>query len=222
MYLPSHFEITQRTYLQHLMFTYPLGVLITQHNGLDANHLPFLFDAAQDSLGRLSAHIARANPLCATPNGSEVLVVFRGEAGYISPNAYPSKHETHRQVPTWNYEVVHVHGKLTVRDDAKFVRGVVGRLTKIHEATQSQPWKMSDAPADYLEAMVQAVVGVEIAITRIEGKSKMSQNKEPRDQQGVVHDLQARGQHALADAVAKANGLTASQPPHAESRHPNV
>ena len=210
MYIPAHFEIQAPHELHRIVMAHPLGVLITQHNGLDANHLPFLLDATPDSLGTLCAHVARANPLCAAPNGSEVLVVFRGEAGYISPNAYPSKHETHRQVPTWNYEVVHVHGKLTIRDDAKFVRGVVGRLTKLHEATQSQPWKMSDAPADYLDAMVQAVVGLEIEITRIEGKSKMSQNKEPRDQQGVVHDLQARGQHALADAVEKINGLSAT------------
>ena len=222
MYLPSNFEISQPQLLRQLIAQHPLGVLITQHAGLDANHLPFILDAKAGSLGTLVAHIARANPLCTAPDQSEVMVVFRGEQGYISPNAYPSKHETHRQVPTWNYEAVHVHGKLKIRDDAKFVRAVVGRLTKIHEAREVKPWKMSDAPSDYLDAMVQAVVGLEIEITRIEGKAKMSQNKEPRDQRGVIQALQAQGHDKLATAVAQANSVTASQSLPAESRRPSA
>ena len=219
MYTPAHFEIEQQAELHRIVKSFPLGVLVTQHAGLDANHLPFLLDP---EAGTLVAHIARANPLCAAPDLSEVMVVFRGEQGYISPNAYPSKHEAHRQVPTWNYEAVHVHGKLKIRDDAKFVRAVVGRLTKIHEAQEVKPWKMSDAPSDYLDAMVQAVVGLEIEITRMEGKAKMSQNKEPRDQRGVIQALQAQGHDKLAMAVAQANGITASQSPHAESHPPSA
>jgi transcriptional regulator len=215
LYIPSHFQIDQPHALHRIMQAHPLGMLVTQHDGLDANHLPFLLDASHGALGTLSAHIARANPLCNAPNGSEVLVVFRGEHGYITPSSYPSKHDTHRQVPTWNYEVVHAHGTLTLRDDAKFVRGVIGKLTKLHEAAEAVPWKMSDAPADYLEAMVQAVVGLEITLTRIEGKAKLSQNKDVRDQQGAVAALQRKGQHGLAQAMMDANGLTASQSPHA-------
>ena len=219
MYTPAHFQILISHELERIMSSHPLGLLVTGFDGLDANHLPFMLDK---EAGTLVAHIARANPLCTAPDQSEVMVVFRGEQGYISPNAYPSKHETHRQVPTWNYEAVHVHGKLKIRDDAKFVRAVVGRLTKIHEAQEVKPWKMSDAPSDYLDAMVQAVVGLEIEITRIEGKAKMSQNKEPRDQRGVIQALQAQGHDKLATAVAQANSVTASQSPPAESRRPSA
>ena len=215
MYRPSHFEINAPSELHRIIHAHSLGALITQHDGLDANHLPFLFDASQGPLGTLTAHIARANPLSQAPNGSEVLVVFRGAHGYITPSSYPSKHETHRQVPTWNYEVVQAHGKLTLRDDPKFVRGVVGKLTKLHEATESSPWKMSDAPADYLEAMVQAVVGIEITLTRLEGKAKLSQNKDLADRLGAIAALQNKGQHDLEQAMLQANGLTASQSPRA-------
>ena len=153
MYTPSHFEIKHSQELHRVIHAYPLGLLITQHDGLDANHLPFLFDSTSGPFGTLTAHIARANPLCNAPRDSNVLVIFRGEHGYITPSSYPSKHDTHRQVPTWNYVVVHVHGKLTIRDDPKFVRGVIGKLTKQHEVSEKSPWKMSDAPADYLEAI---------------------------------------------------------------------
>ena len=145
----------------------------------------------------------RANPVwqeCAS--GADVLVIFRGNESYISPNWYPSKHETHRLVPTWNYEVVHAHGRLTVRDDERFIRGVVARLTRTHEAQEPRPWKMGDSPADYIDGMVRAIVGIEIAITRLEGKSKLSQNREARDVQGAVQTLRERGQAALAQAMA--------------------
>jgi len=148
--------------------------------------------------------VARANPVwqqCA--GGADVMVVFRGVEGYISPSWYPSKHEAHRQVPTWNYEVVHAHGRLTVRDDEKFVRGVVARLTRTHEAAEPQPWKMGDAPTDYLDMMLQAIVGIEVAVTRLEGKAKLGQNKELRDRQGAVEALHARGRAPLAQAMGQ-------------------
>jgi transcriptional regulator len=134
-------------------------------------------------------------------NGDPVLVVFRAEHAYISPNWYPSKHEAHKQVPTWNYKVVHVHGTLTVRDDEKFVRGLVARLTRTHEASQPQPWKMTDAPADYIDSMLQAIVGIEVQITRLEGKFKLSQNKERRDQIGAGRALIGQGDTALGQAM---------------------
>ncbi len=205
MYTPAHFALTEPEALQRILRQHPLGMLVTHGpEGLDANHIPFEYDPTRGEHGTLTAHVARANPVwqrCA--GGADVLVVFRGVEGYISPSWYPSKHDTHRQVPTWNYEVVHAHGRLTVRDDEKFVRGVVARLTRSHEATEPQPWKMGDAPPDYLDAMLQAIVGLEIAVTRWEGKAKLSQNKELRDRQGAVEALQARGREGLAAAMSQ-------------------
>ncbi len=204
MYVPAHFQINDASELHRIMTNYPLGVLITTNAGLDANHLPFLFDANEGELGVLRAHVARANPVWEqVANGSEVLVIFRGEESYISPNWYPSKHETHRQVPTWNYEVVHAHGKMTVHDDEKFLRGVVGRLTKTHEAMEPKPWKMSDAPQDYMDAMLNAIVGIQITITRLEGKAKLSQNREPRDLHGAAEALTSLGKNGLADNMKR-------------------
>lgn len=208
MYTPSHFALVQPDELHRIMRTYALGTLVTHSaDGLDANHLPFEFDAAQGPLGTLTGHVARANPVwqqCAV--GADVLVIFRGVEGYISPSWYPSKHEAHRQVPTWNYEVVHAHGRLTVRDDEKFVRGVVGRLTRRHEANEPQPWKMGDAAPGYIDAMLQAIVGLEITLTRLEGKAKLSQNKELRDRQGAIAALGERAQDGLAQAMQGAVG----------------
>lgn len=203
MYNPAHFTLTEPAALQRIIQAHPLGMLVTHGpQGLDANHLPFEFDPAHGAHGTLTAHVARANPVWQScQSGADVLVVFRGAEGYISPSWYPSKHEAHRQVPTWNYEVVHAHGRLTVRDDEKFVRRVVARLTRNHEATEPQPWKMGDAPADYLDAMLQAIVGIEIEVTRLEGKAKLSQNKELRDRRGAVDALRARGNQVLARAM---------------------
>ena len=205
MYIPPHFAITDPQVLHRIMREHPLGVLVTSAaGGLDANHIPFEFDPSAGKLGVLTGHVARANPVwqqCL--QGAEVMVIFRGDETYISPNWYPSKHETHRQVPTWNYEVVHVHGKLTVHDDEKFLRGVVGRLTKTHEAQEPKPWKMSDAPQDYIDAMVKAIVGIQITITRLEGKAKLSQNREPRDLHGAAEALTSLGKNGLADNMKR-------------------
>lgn len=205
MYLPAHFAITQPDEWHRILRAHPLGILITQTaEGLDANHIPFEFDAAPGGLGRLTGHVARANPVWQQcRNGAEVLVVFRGVEGYISPSWYPSKHETHRQVPTWNYEAVHAHGRLTVHDDERFVRGLVARLTRTHEAHEPRPWKMGDAAPDYIDAMLQAIVGIEITLTRIEGKAKLGQNREPRDRQGAIEALRQRGDGNLAEAMAR-------------------
>lgn len=205
MYNPAHFAIEQPASLHRILQQHPLGMLVTHTaQGLDANHLPFAFDPTRGTHGTLTAHVARANPVwqqCAA--GADVMVVFRGVDGYISPTWYPSKHETHRQVPTWNYVVVHAHGQLTVRDDERFVRGLVAHLTRTHEATEPQPWKMGDAPPDYLDAMLQAIVGLEITVTRLEGKAKLSQNKEVLDRQGAVAALLDRGNAALAQAMSR-------------------
>jgi len=203
MYTPAHFAVTDPAALHRIIREHPLGMLVTPSpDGLDANHIPFEFDPTVGAHGLLSAHVARANPVwqqCA--GGADVLIVFRGNEHYISPNWYPSKHETHRQVPTWNYEVVHAHGRLTVRDDDKFVRGVVARLTRAHEASEPKPWKMGDSAPDYIDGMVRAIVGIEVLVTRLEGKSKLSQNRESRDVQGAADSLRARGVLPLAESM---------------------
>ena len=205
MYLPAAFALTDPQELHRILREYPLGTLVTHSpQGLDADHIPFEFDPDAGPLGTLRAHVARANPVWQqVAAGSLVLVVFRGEQAYVSPNWYPSKHEAHRQVPTWNYEVVHAHGNFTAHDDERYLRGVVARLTRHHEVTEPKPWKMSDAPADYLEQMMGQIVGIEIAVTSLVGKSTMSQNKEARDRQGVAEAYEARGRAGLAGKVRK-------------------
>ena len=132
------------------------------------------------------------------------MVVFRGAEAYISPNWYPSKHETHRQVPTWNYEVVHAHGVLTVQDDERFTRRLLAQLTRRHEAAEPKPWKMGDSAPDYIDSMLRNIVGIEIAITSLTGKVKLSQNREPRDRLGAADTLDARGSADLAQAMRNA------------------
>lgn len=203
MYVPRHFEESRPEQLHSLIAEHPLGILVTQGpGGLDANHLPFELETREGSLGVLHTHVARTNPVWQNiASGDEVLVVFRAADAYISPNWYPSKHEQHRQVPTWNYIVAHAHGRVTVRDDERYLRGLVGRLTKRHEASQPDPWRMSDSPQAFINDMLASIVGLEIGITRLVGKSKLGQNKETRDVLGAAHALKAQGHDAIADAM---------------------
>ena len=203
MYTPTHFQNSDPQALHQLMREHPLGTLVRQGpSGLDADHLPFELDLSAGPLGTLRAHVARANPLWQEAVVERpVLVVFHGPQAYISPSWYPSKHEAHRQVPTWNYEVVHAHGLLSVCDDERFARGLVARLTRTHEARETLPWKMGEAPPDFVSELLQKIVGLEVRLTRVEGKSKLSQNKEVRDQQGAAEVLDQRGHHALAAAM---------------------
>ncbi|SAK88922.1 negative transcriptional regulator [Caballeronia glebae] len=206
MYIPPHFAETRPEELQRIIHAHPLGILVTRDDaGLDANHVPFEFDPAQGPHGLLTAHVARANDVWQRcPSGTPVMVIFRGAEGYISPNWYPSKHEAHRQVPTWNYEVVHAHGVLTVRDDEQFVRGLVARLTRRHESNEPKPWKMGDSEREFIDGMLRNIVGIEIAVTSLVGKSKLSQNKETRDRLGAADTLDSRGQQELAQAMSRA------------------
>lgn len=206
MYQPEHFAETRPEELQRIIREHPLGMLLSHSaGGLDANHLPFELDAGRGACGMLQGHIARANPLWQEiPDGATVLVVFRGAQGYVSPNWYPSKHETHRSVPTWNYEVVHAQGRIRFIDDAKFVGGVVARLTQTHEAAEPRPWRMVDAPRDYIEKMLAMVVGLEIEVTALTGKRKLSQNRDARDFDGVVRALRERRRDDLAAAMMRA------------------
>jgi len=203
MYLPDHFAASRQEALHRLMREHPLGMLVHPHDGrFDADHVPFEYEPGEGPHGTLHAHVARANPLwqrCAP--GTEVLVIFRGAEAYVSPSWYPSKHEAHRQVPTWNYEVVHAHGTLVVHDDERFVRGLVARLTRRHEAAEAKPWKMSDSAPDYIDAMLRQIVGIEVVLTSLVGKSKLSQNKDARDREGAAQALEARGHDELAQRM---------------------
>jgi transcriptional regulator len=201
MYLPSYFRETRRESLHGLIRVYPFATVVTQSvMGLAANHLPFELVGDQ-----LHGHVARGNEL-ARLDGAEVLLVFQGPDGYISPNWYPSKHETGREVPTWNYAVVHVHGRLRVIDDTVWMRQLLDRLTARHEGTQQVPWTLQQAPADHIEKMLRAVVGLEVAIDHIEGKFKLSQNHPVRNRDGVLAGLRQRNAErdaSLADLMSQ-------------------
>jgi transcriptional regulator len=201
MYMPPYFKETRSEALHALMRAYPFATLVTHGDaGLTANHLPC--ELVGD---HLHGHVARGNEL-SRADGAEVLVIFRGPEGYVSPNWYPSKHETGREVPTWNYAVIHVHGRLRVVEDHTWLRQLLERLTDRHEAGQAKPWHVSDAPADHIEKSLGGIVGLEISIDRIEGKFKLSQNHPAANRAGVVEGLRqrsGRGDAELADLMAQ-------------------
>ncbi|CAN5712836.1 FMN-binding negative transcriptional regulator [soil metagenome] len=193
--------------MQELIAAHPLGVLVTLgSNGLCANHIPFLYEARDGTAGALIGHVARNNDLWHDTNPAvEAMVIFQGPSAYISPNWYATKQATHEVVPTYNYAVVHVHGKLIVHEDAKWLRGVIGKLTKRMEARQAAPWKMADAPAAFVDEQVQNIVGIELPISRMVGKWKMSQNRILVDREGAVAGLRQSGtseERAVADLIA--------------------
>jgi transcriptional regulator len=188
MYAPAAFRETRREALLGLVGAYPFATVVAQAGGgLAANHLPLELAG-----GVLQGHVARGNELAAL-DGAPVLAVFQGPQAYVSPNWYPSKHETGREVPTWNYAVVHVHGRLRTIGDPAWLRALLERLTDRHEAGEPQPWRVGDAPADHVERLLRAIIGIEITVERIEGKFKLSQNHPRRNRLGVIAGLRARG-----------------------------
>lgn len=210
MYLPSHFEESRVEVLHQLMHTHPLGLLITQSRPpaagapvpVEANALPFHLDTARGPHGTLVAHVARANPVWREARtDAEVLIVFQGPQAYISPGWYATKAETGKVVPTWNYVLVEARGRLTVRDDAAWVHALVSSLTDLHEASRPAPWKVTDAPADYIAATQRAIVGIEIELTALKGKWKVSQNRSAADRAGVVQGLTSIGRADAATLV---------------------
>jgi len=210
MYMPQHFNESSQEELHRVIREFPLGALVLNGPaGLDANHLPFELDPEKGEHGHLSAHIARANPIFKEArDGDEALVIFRAAGAYVSPNWYPSKHEFHRQVPTWNYQAVHVHGRIKLRDDERFVRGVVARLTNENESRvgSEKPWKISESPEDYIKQMLAAIVGIDIEITQLVGKWKLSQNREDRDRIAAAEELGKRGELIISKAMLSATG----------------
>lgn len=193
MYLPSSFAERDLPTLFGYMEAHPLAALITDvaPEGLFATHLPLLLDRTAGTMGVLAGHVARANPhsRCLAEGPVEALVIFSGPDAYITPGWYQSKQETGRVVPTWNYVVVHAYGALRVREDPQFLRAHLEALTRRHEAKRPEPWDVTDAPSDFIVQQMKAIVGIEITITRLEGKWKMSQNRTSRDIDGVVVGL---------------------------------
>ncbi len=194
MYLPKHFEETRVAVMHALMAAHPLGLLVSSGaDGLQANSIPFMVDPSPAPNGTLIAHVARANPLWREAAGTPVLVVFQGPQAYVSPSGYASKAEHGKVVPTWNYIMVQARGRLRAIDDATHLHALVSRLTATHEAGRDKPWAVDDAPRDYIDATLKAIVGIEIEIEALAGKWKVSQNRSTADRQGVARMLAAEG-----------------------------
>ena len=191
MYQPAHFKEERIEVLHQLIRDFPLGSLVTMGaDGLSANHIPFEIVPGPAPFGTLRVHVARANTVWKdVAAGNEVMVIFQGADGYISPSWYPSKKEHGKVVPTWNYAVVHAHGPLKVFDDAEWLRAFVTGLTNRHEGAMPAPWKVSDAPGDFIDTMLKAIVGIEIPVARMVGKWKVSQNRGAADREGVIAGL---------------------------------
>jgi transcriptional regulator len=207
MYVPQPFEVTDPASLHACMRRYPLGTLVTATaSGIDANHIPFLVDVATGQFGTLHAHVARANPVWQTAAGTEALVIFHGPEAFISPSWYATKSETGKVVPTWNYVVVHARGVVRVIEDREWLRAHVAALTTEHEGGRVAPWSVADAPAEYIDRLLGAIIGIEIPIARLDGKWKVSQNRSPADRRGVIEALDAEGtdrSRAMADLVRR-------------------
>jgi transcriptional regulator len=187
MYLPKHFAETDLDTLHALIRANPLATLVLHGpDGLDANHVPLQLDPDAGPNGTLRGHIARANPLVRHGAQEEILVIFQGVHSYVSPSGYATKAEHGRVVPTWNYTAVHAYGRLQLIDDADWLLTQLTTLTAEHEAPLAQPWAVGDAPADYIEKMLGAVVGIEIPIERLIGKWKVSQNQPAVNQASLI------------------------------------
>lgn len=193
MYNPKAFAVEDLPQLHDMMNDCRLAVLITHgEHGLQASHLPLLLDTQQGPNGSLYGHMARANPQWRDLQaGAEALVIFAGADAYVSPSLYPGKAEHGKVVPTWNYVAVHAYGTAEVFSDPHRLRDLVGALTDRHESGRAQPWTIDDAPAEYIDSMLKAIVGFALPIQRLEGKRKLSQNRSPADAAGVRNGLAA-------------------------------
>lgn len=209
MYIPPHFDESRVEVLHALMNAQPLAAVITLGaGGLEANHVPLHLFPDEGERGVLRGHVARQNGMWRTGGAAvEALAIFQGPASYVSPSWYPTKREHGKVVPTWNYVVVHAHGRLHVHDDPQWVHRQASALTDRQEARFTHPWAVSDAPEDYVAKMLQAIVGIEIVIERLVGKWKVSQNQPAANRLGVVQGLAASD-----DAGARAMATIVSSP----------
>lgn len=204
VYTPAHFA-ADRAAVDDLLTHHGAADLVTPTaRGLVATLLPFLHDPAVGDHGALLGHVARNNPHWSELTLGESMAIVRGPDAYISPSWYPAKAEHGRVVPTWNYITAHVHGTLRIHDDVEWLEDLVRRLTSKHEAGAERPWSVDDAPPRYIAGQLRAIVGIELRITRIEAKAKLSQNRSTADVNGVVDGLRARGDDKAAAAVESA------------------
>ena len=204
MYVPAHFAEDRIPVLHGAIRERGFATLVSlTAEGLIASHIPLLLDPDTGPHGTLIGHLARPNPQARGAIG-EALAIFQGPEGYITPSYYATKRETGKVVPTWNYTAIHAHGTLRFFEGRGRLLDIVTRLTLHHENARPLPWAVSDAPADFVQGMLNGIVGFELTITRLEGKRKMSQNRPGADRAGVIEGLRADGQDALADAVAEA------------------
>lgn len=215
MYQPTHFR-EQRLEVQHaLIREYPLGLLVSHGpDGLDANPIPFVLDAAAGPLGVVRAHVARANPQWrALDPGADALIVFQAVDAYVTPAWYATKRETGKVVPTWNYAVVQAWGRPRVIEDPAWLARQIRALTEQHEQLRAEPWAVADAPEPFIAAQIKGIVGIEIPIARLEGKWKVSQNRPPADRAGVAGGLEQQGDDrslAMARLVRERGQLSAA------------
>lgn len=204
MYVPSHFAEDRLPVLQNFMRQHPFATLITLNaGGLVASHLPLLVEEAPAPNGRLIGHLARANNHWRDVDSSvEALAIFGGPHAYVSPSWYATKAEHGKVVPTWNYSAVHAYGALRIIEDATWLRDLVGRLTDRHESGRAHPWKVEDAPADYVQTHLKGIVGIELTVQRLEGKWKLSQNRPAKDRIGTERGLRETGDPDAAAVAA--------------------
>ena len=212
MYQPEDFRVADVPQMHALMRARPFAALISSGSaGLYATHMPTVLKD-DGPFGLIECHVARANPHWKQfAEGGEVLMIFQGSQRYVTPNWYPSKARNGKVVPTWNYAVVHAYGRPEVMNDKDWLRRHVGELTAQQEANESTPWSLADAPETYINAMLRGIVGIRLPVTRLEGKWKMSQNREPEDRAGVVQGFAARAEGddlELAEMVRRASPPT--------------
>jgi transcriptional regulator len=213
MYVPALFKEDRVAVLHDAIRQYGFGTLVTLgEGGLEASHIPLLLEGEPAPLGTIMGHLARANPQWRQVKPDvETLAIFLGPNTYITPSWYPTKRESGKVVPTWNYLAIHAYGTLSFYDDAEELRAHVSKMTATHEAPRAAPWAVSDAPADFVDQMLHAIVGFKLRITRLEGKWKMSQNRPARDVSGVLEGLKSEpdeAHEAVADIVAARQART--------------
>ena len=204
MYIPAHFAASPGAIEELLAAPVAANLITMTSEGLLASFLPLLYEPSAGAHGALHGHLARNNPQWSKPPIGEALVILQGADAYISPAWYASKAEHGRVVPTWNYSTAHVYGTLVVHEDPAWLDRHVRQLTEFHEARSDRPWSVDDAPERYIAGQLRAIVGVELLISRIEAKAKLSQNRGPKDIDGVVAGLRAAGHTASAADVDRA------------------
>lgn len=201
MYLPKHFSVEDPAVLAQLISEYPLATIAGNLDGhLEINHLPLML--SNDGT-KLYGHIAKMNPLVkvASSSNTSATAIFHGPNAYITPAWYPSKQEGGKVVPTWNYAAVHAEGNIKLIDDPQWIRSHVSQMTDIHEPTYQSTWKLADAPEEYVQTMLKAIIGIEIDVKSLVGKFKLSQNRPAQDYEAVVEQLRKSPKEALQEML---------------------